>query len=60
MFGWMGRIVKRAITAYPPLLMTVSGDEEVGYWAKYPWDKRPVWASKRDTAIVGCAQRARE
>lgn len=38
--------------------MQVIGDDHVGWSARYPWDKSWCWASKRETVITGCRQRA--
>jgi hypothetical protein len=42
------------------LFMKVTGNNNVGWFAKYYWDKRYVWASSKDAAVSGCRDRFHE
>lgn len=42
------------------LFMEVTGNDNVGWCAKYTWDKNHVWASSKNTAIFGCRKRRLE
>ncbi len=40
--------------------MTVTGDDECGWSARYAGDPNRCWAAKRETAIFACQQRKEE
>ncbi len=52
----------KAIKSLPITLeiMTIKGDEQYGYCAKYTNDPNSIWAAKKETAIFGCKQRRNE
>lgn len=40
--------------------MSVTGDDEYGWSARYSGDPNGCWAAKRETAIFACQQRKEE
>lgn len=71
MITWIQQLYRRALVAcaprdFPasgadaPWGMRVQGNDDYGYTARYAWERNSVWASRRETAIFGCAERARE
>jgi hypothetical protein len=51
------RFVQRQLARFWPL--EVIGNPDVGFSAKFPWDKNWCWAAKRETVEFGARQRGR-